>query len=60
MKKTKVAVSDIDIWMFREFSRNSGEYVQTSLSVRGPKGRAIINLSAAEVGLLTKAGIEKL
>jgi len=47
--------------MFREYALPNGDYVRTNLIVHGPKGSTEIHdLTPSEIGLLTKAGIEKL
>ena len=47
--------------MVREYARGTGEYVTTTLIVRGPNGKvARIDLAPSEVGQLTRAGIKKL
>ena len=46
--------------MIREYALPNGEYVQTNLIVHGNNGSATVyDLTPAEIGLLTKAGIEK-
>jgi hypothetical protein len=51
-----------DLCMFREYAANNGAYVQTNLVVRGTNGKIarIDNLSPAEIGQLTKAGVPKI
>ena len=49
------------VFMFREYALPNGDYVRTNLIVHGPKGSTEIHdLTPSEIGLLTKAGIEKL
>jgi hypothetical protein len=60
--KTSKAVATPDLMMFREYARGSGEYVGTNLTIRGTNGKTayVYDLSPAEIGQLTRAGIKKL
>jgi hypothetical protein len=51
-----------DLVMSRYYWRDSGEYAGTMLVVRGPNGKVakIYDLTPAEIGQLTHAGIKKL
>ena len=62
IKNTKPSPNGETPLMVREYARGSDEYVSTTLVVRGPNGKVarISDLSPAEVGQLTRAGIKKL